>query len=328
MRVAGRALEEEPEVRVPRGHRRGVREVGEVLRLLARRGRRVRLQEHVVGEHRRDAVGGGVLHVPGHELAVRVPRGPAVPGVHAAGEVLVPERERGRRAGVRRRRLVRREPELDVVRRPAGRSGWVAGRRARAGIAGTSGRPAAMSATSDAVGGRRIVGSLSVRASSRRRAPMSLPHSSRPAVRWVPDAVRRTSTDGTSARCTSRPARRTLTRRGPRPAGRPDRASRPVTRCDLFLAGDGRRPDATGDPRRGAPGIGHRRACASTSTRSPRAVAAFYLSGDVEQGPCRELKPTADGRPVAAAVTLSATEPGSTATCARNSQRDGRVARG
>ena len=132
---AGGPLEEQAQVRVPGRHRGGVREVGDVLGLFGAAGRRVRLEEHVVREHRDGPVVGRVRDVPADELAVRVPGGPAVPGVHAAREVLVAELEG--RGGAERRRAARRvrEAELDPVGRPRGRE-----RRERAGGARRRGR--------------------------------------------------------------------------------------------------------------------------------------------------------------------------------------------
>ena len=62
------------------------------MRLVAAAG--LRLQQHVVGQHRHLAVRPRVLHVHRRERPVRVPRRPALAGVHAAGEVLVAEAER------------------------------------------------------------------------------------------------------------------------------------------------------------------------------------------------------------------------------------------
>ena len=111
------ALEEETHVVPVRGHHLRVVQVREVgLRLAA--ALRIRLQHHVVRQHRDDVVSPRVLDVHRRERAVRVPRRPARAGVHAAGEVLVAEAERGGGAelGGASRRV--RQPDLEG-RRPA-----------------------------------------------------------------------------------------------------------------------------------------------------------------------------------------------------------------
>ena len=118
---AGGPLEEQAQVGVVGGHRRGVGQVGEVLRGLAAAGRRVRLEEHVVREDRGHAVGHRVLRRTSvTNCAVGVPGRPAVARVDATGEVLVAELERG--GGTERGGAAGRvgETELDAVRRP----GW------------------------------------------------------------------------------------------------------------------------------------------------------------------------------------------------------------
>src|SRR5439155_18370161 len=56
----------------------------------------------VVRDYRRDPVARGLLYIEHRELRVGVPGGPALAGVHAAGEVLIAERERRGRAERRR----------------------------------------------------------------------------------------------------------------------------------------------------------------------------------------------------------------------------------
>ena len=87
------ASEEQAHVVPVRGHRRRVTQVGEVgVRLVA--STRLRLQQHVVRQHRNLAVLPGLVDVHRGERAVRVPGRPALTRVHAAGEVLVAEAER------------------------------------------------------------------------------------------------------------------------------------------------------------------------------------------------------------------------------------------
>ena len=108
-------LEHQSHVLPVRLHQLCVAQVREIrLRLVA--AVRVRLQEHVVGEHRNHAVRPGVADVHRRERAAGVPRRPALPRVHASREVLVADAERRRLA--KRRRAARRigEPELKRLR--------------------------------------------------------------------------------------------------------------------------------------------------------------------------------------------------------------------
>ncbi len=115
-----RAPEEQLEVLVVGLHGRGVLEVAEVRALLVRvvlAGQR--LANHVVGEDGRDVVRQRLARVHARERAVRVPGGPAGPGVHATGQVLVAEAE-GRAAAQGGRTAGRvGQAELDAVRGPA-----------------------------------------------------------------------------------------------------------------------------------------------------------------------------------------------------------------
>ena len=99
------AREEQLDVGPVRRHGRRVAKVRQIcVRFVAAGG--LRLQEHVVGEHRGDAVRPRVLCVHRRERPVRVPRRPPRPGVDAAREVLVAKAERcsaaegGRTAGI------------------------------------------------------------------------------------------------------------------------------------------------------------------------------------------------------------------------------------
>ena len=158
---AGRPLEEQAQVCVPGRHRGRVGEVGDVLGLFGAARGRGRLQEHVVGEDRDGSVVGRVRDVPADELAVRVPGGPAVPGVHATGEVLVAELE-GRGSAERRRAARRvREAELDPVGRPRGRERG-SGPAARAGAGGETTSPESTRTATTRIGRRRMFGPSSV----------------------------------------------------------------------------------------------------------------------------------------------------------------------
>ena len=124
------AREEQSYVAPVRRHRLGVLQVRQVgVRLVT--AARLRLQQHVVGQHRDLGVTPRVVDVHRREGAVRVPRRPALAGVCPAGEVLVAEAER-RGPSQRRGAAGRvREPELKGVRPALGERRELRATRAR-----------------------------------------------------------------------------------------------------------------------------------------------------------------------------------------------------
>ena len=114
--------EQQPHVVPVRSHRRCVAQVGEIGVGLVSPAR-LRLQQHVVRQDGDLSVPPRVGDVHRRERPVRVPRRPALPRVHAAGEILVAKAERGclaQRGGVAGRVT---EPELQRLR-PAGGQRW------------------------------------------------------------------------------------------------------------------------------------------------------------------------------------------------------------
>ena len=119
----GGLLEEESQVAVVRRHGRVVAEVGRDAVRFTHRHAGLRLVEHVVGEHRRDAGRARVLDVVADEVAVGVPVRPAVAGVDASCEVLVAEPDRDARLQRGGSAGLSDTPSCIVLGHPAGRAG-------------------------------------------------------------------------------------------------------------------------------------------------------------------------------------------------------------
>jgi hypothetical protein len=118
--ASGRAgpLEEHFQVVVVRRHRRRIGQIGVHACGLTHRHTRVRLEQLVVGEDRHNLRRAGLRDVIRHEVTIGVPRHPSLARVHPAGQVLVPEPERG--AHLRRAPGRVRDAQFEPVR-PTGR---------------------------------------------------------------------------------------------------------------------------------------------------------------------------------------------------------------